>query len=231
MEKALITVSGRNMPKFEAISDANKARLVARQFERVENALGNAVQEMVVFGAILEAIDETLKKKNAKRNTNAKYGGGDSLKSWLALHCPDVNYNRAVSYLQAARGVRELAKIAEDVPLLPLMGENPLTDAHMEKQRKRVMDIVAKSSLRLLRGAGAGHRTGKAADASGEAVAPRSKVENAVAVIWPMVMPILKHRSAWLAALKLLPAAKLEETEATVAEFLGEIRREKKSRR
>lgn len=155
MEKALITVSGRNMPKFEAISDANKARLVARQFERVENALGNAVQEMVVFGAILEAIDKTLEERNAIRSTKKRNQySEETLKAWLAKHCPKVNYETARSYLQAARGVRELAKIAEDVPLLPLMGENPLTDAHMEKQRKRVMDIVAKSSLRLLRGAG-----------------------------------------------------------------------------
>ena len=145
----------RSVSSLERLSEANVARLVSAQFERVDRATGTAVMEMVVFGAILEAVDARLKARGAKhRNQHS----GESLKAWLQLNCPEIHYQTAYSYLQAARGTRQLAKIADDVPLLPLMGEEPIGDRQMEKCRRKIMSILVKSSLRLLRGAAGGSR-------------------------------------------------------------------------
>lgn len=122
------------------------AQALSVQFARVGKTAGAAVREMVVFGAMLEKIDDGLTK-----NRFIPDGRGCSLKSWLEANCPEINYNTAKSYQRAAEGVRVLAKMADDVPLLPLMGRETPTDAALAKVREDVLGVIANSSLNVLR--------------------------------------------------------------------------------
>ena len=124
------------------------AQALSVQFARVGKTAGAAVREMVVFGAMLEKIDDGLTRN---RYNNSDKGATASLKSWLEANCPEINYNTAKSYQRAAEGVRVLAKMAADVPLLPLMGRETPTDAALAKVREDVLGVIANSSLNVLR--------------------------------------------------------------------------------
>lgn len=126
------------------------AQALSFQFSKVSKAAGAATREMVVFGAMLEQVDDGL-TRNRYNNTENKAGQGVSLKSWLEQNCPEINYNTAKSYQRAAEGVRVLAKMADDVPLLPLMGAEPIADEALRKTREEILGVIASSSLNLLR--------------------------------------------------------------------------------
>ena len=122
------------------------AQALSFQFAKVGKAAGAATREMVVFGAMLEQVDDGL-----TRNRHNPDGTGVSLKSWLEQNCPEINYQTAKSYQRAAEGVRVLAKMADDVPLLPLMGAEPIADEALRKTREEILGVIASSSLNLLR--------------------------------------------------------------------------------
>ena len=124
------------------------AQALSFQFSKVGKAAGAATREMVVFGAMLEQVDDGLTRN---RYNNADKGATASLKSWLEQNCPEINYNTAKSYQRAAEGVRVLAKMADDVPLLPLMGAEPIADEALRKTREEILGVIASSSLNLLR--------------------------------------------------------------------------------
>ena len=126
------------------------AQALSFQFLKVSKAAGAATREMVVFGAMLEQVDDGLTKARYN-NTENKAGQGVSLKSWLEQNCPEINYQTAKSYQRAAEGVRVLAKMADDVPLLPLMGAEPIADEALRKTREEILGVIASSSLNLLR--------------------------------------------------------------------------------
>lgn len=124
------------------------AQALSFQFSKVSKAAGAATREMVVFGAMLEQVDDGLTRN---RYNNADKGATASLKSWLEQNCPEINYQTAKSYQRAAEGVRVLAKMADDVPLLPLMGAEPIADEALRKTREEILGVIASSSLNLLR--------------------------------------------------------------------------------
>lgn len=124
------------------------AQALSVQFARVGKTAGAAVREMVVFGAMLEKIDDGLTRN---RYNNSDKGATASLKSWLEANCPEINYQTAKSYQRAAEGVRVLAKMAADVPLLPLMGRETPADEALRKVREDVLGVIANSSLNVLR--------------------------------------------------------------------------------
>ena len=124
------------------------AQALSVQFARVGKTAGAAVREMVVFGAMLEKVDDGLTRN---RYNNSDKGATASLKSWLERNCPEINYQTAKSYQRAAEGVRVLAKMAADVPLLPLMGRETPADAALAKVREDVLGVIANSSLNVLR--------------------------------------------------------------------------------
>ena len=140
-------------PKFTVVVSHRTVELPAAQalpvqFARVGKTAGAAVREMVVFGAMLEKVDDGLTRN---RYNNSDKGATASLKSWLEANCPEINYNTAKSYQRAAEGVRVLAKMAADVPLLPLMGRETPADAALAKVREDVLGVIANSSLNVLR--------------------------------------------------------------------------------
>ncbi|MDD2348294.1 MAG: hypothetical protein PHG74_09170 [Kiritimatiellae bacterium] len=137
--------------------------------------------EIMRFGAALltvsEWLDECFPVKNIpQRGCTSK---GQGLKGWLEKHCPDINYNTAYGYMQAAAGLRNMLKLADDVPLLPLMGENPIPDAAQEKLRVKVLKIIAKTPLQLFKDAGRGGRPRGGTSAGRRALTAEERTEAA----------------------------------------------------
>ena len=217
----------RTGARLERLSDANVARLVAAQYERTDAAAGSAVREMVVFGAILEAVDRRLELSIGDRQLKKQRNqhSGETLKGWLEKHCAGVHYKTAMAYYSAAKAVREVVKLAADVPLLTLMGEEPLDDAKMEKKRLAVVKLLMTSSLnalrRLLKGGAAGRP-------EGEASAAPAKLDAAASARMLWASPVgyfAKHRAAFYAAAALLSAeeAKMAADELEMA--LGALKK------
>lgn len=126
-----------------AVQSGDAARAIRLQYAAVENAVGRAVNEMVKFGAMLATVEQCL--------TDARFAGdgsGISLKSWLSESCPEVNYYRAMSYLQAARGVAKLTHLGDAASVLPYVNGTNACDA---VRREDVRVTLENSSLNILR--------------------------------------------------------------------------------
>lgn len=126
------------------------AKALNYQFMRCNKAMGSATMEMCRFGAMLEMIDDSLTKQRFTRADRGD-GKGQSLKAWMEENCPEIPYATAKSYQYAAKGIRNMLKLAADRPLLPLMGVQPLAEEEQESLRKKIIETVTGSSLNILR--------------------------------------------------------------------------------
>ena len=126
-------------------TEPSLATIVQFAWDKAQDGLRHIVE----FGALLLEVDKWLKARPGAKRGQGSYG----LRNWLAEHCPEVNYDTARGYREAAKGLLAAAQLAADRPLLALMGENPLTDEEEESAREKVMDVIASSSLRLLKAA------------------------------------------------------------------------------
>lgn len=101
--------------------DRDAAYRLSRQYAKVNGSWKNALEQTVRFGAMLKEWGDFL---------GASHGGahgGDSLKEWLANHCPEINYNTAMGYkLLAEKTVRMLGGGAPAVAAL--IGRDTVTD-------------------------------------------------------------------------------------------------------
>lgn len=153
-------------------SEAEAAEAVRRGWRRAQAGL----VEVLRFGAMLievkkwiengaiengatdgaDGADGATRSLAEERVQNPGHGWnkGTGLKAWLEAHCPEVNYKTAYGYLVAAEGLRVAARIAADVPLLAMMGEDPVPEARAEQARQRVFKAIAGGSLALMREAG-----------------------------------------------------------------------------
>lgn len=191
--------------------------------------------EIIRFGATLLAVREWLdatvvssrehgdKLDNLQQRISSSGHGGDrrsgtGIKAWLADHCPDINYKTAYGYMVAAAGLRREAKLAEDVPLLVMMGEDPVPDARAEKLRKRVQRILAESTLGLLREAATAPQEASAkGGARGGAGRPKleASAETRAGAAWGRIGPEIDRATAWHFE-SFLPEAIAREALATV---------------
>ena len=101
--------------------ERDAAYRLSRQYAKVNGSWKNALEQTVRFGAMLKEWGDFL---------GASHGGahgGDSLKEWLANHCPEINYNTAMGYkLLAEKTVRMLGGGAPAVAAL--IGRDTVTD-------------------------------------------------------------------------------------------------------
>ena len=101
--------------------ERDAAYRLSRQYAKVNGSWKNALEQTVRFGAMLKEWSDFL---------GASHGGahgGDSLKEWLANHCPEINYNTAMGYkLLAEKTVRMLGGGAPAVAAL--LGRDTVTD-------------------------------------------------------------------------------------------------------
>ena len=202
--------------------EAAMATAVTFAWEKAQDGL----RAILEFGALLCRVEEWLKARGDKR-PNAK-GQSSGLHAWLSAHCPDVNYKTAMGYRAAALGLREAAKLAADRPLLPLMGEKPLSDAEEEAARQRVMQVVATSSLRLLKEAGRALPApplGGAREGAGRPKAPPPNPAEDAVKVWTLAadglrrIPDASYRFLPLAAARGL----LDEIEAVRARLRARV--------
>lgn len=184
----------------------------------------NGLAAILRFGATLLAVAEWLEKDQGDGAERAGGHGGDrrsgtGLKGWLEKHCPEINYKTAYGYMCAASGLRREARLADDVPLLSLMGENPVPDARAEKLRARINRIIGDSTLGLLREAARetapGSAKGGARDGAGRPEARRGDSAVAAGAAWAEIGGRIDRATAWHFE-RFLPEAVAREALATV---------------
>ena len=202
--------------------EAAMATAVTFAWEKAQDGL----RAILEFGALLCRVEEWLKARPASERLGRN--AAVSLRGWLSEHCPAVNYSTAMGYRAAALGLREAAKLAADRPLLPLMGEKPLSDAEEEAARQRVMGVIASSSLRLLKEAGRALPApplGGAREGAGRPKAPPPNPADDAVKVWTLAadglrrIPDASYRFLPLAAARGL----LDEIEAVRARLRARV--------
>jgi hypothetical protein len=199
------------------------AAAVALVLQTGWNRAQSGLVEIMRFGATLLAVREWLENLDSlqQRFSSSGHGGdrrsGTGIKAWLADHCPEINYKTAYGYMCAAAGLRREARLAEDVPLLAMMGEDPIPEARAEKLRKRVQAILAGSTLGLLREAASAPvavAKGGARDGAGKKAAEADAVRDAGAA-WAVIGGKIDLAVGWKFT-RFLPAAVAREALSTV---------------
>lgn len=178
------------------------------------------LMEIVRFGATLlvvrEWLDHHSPAENGAKIGDPGYTGG--LKKWLESNCPEISYKTAYGYMCAAAGLRREARLADDVPLLAMMGEDPVPEARAEKLRQRVQRILAESTLGLLReAASAQHETapkGGQRDGAGRKK-QEPQAERDACAAWAVIGGKIDLAAGWKFA-RFLPAAVAREALSTV---------------
>lgn len=206
-------------------ADTQSVRLILNDgWRRAQGGLA----EIIRFGATLLAVREWIEGSySLPENTSPKRGpGAQGLKAWLENNCPDINYKTAYGYMAAAAGLRREAKLAEDVPLLAMMGEDPVPEARAEKLRQRVQRILAESTLGLLREAASAPHDGAAKGGQREGAGRRAKEPDSVrdaGAAWAVIGKHIDLATGWKFA-RFLPAAVAREALSTVTTLQAELR-------
>ena len=222
------------------LTDTEIAGQLTTQYRAVVAATGQMLREAVHFGAMLMELETIVGKSKGGYDSE-----GTGLKAWLASHCPEINYSSAIVYKSLAAkastliggmGLQALVALQGGDKVTRSNGEDIVIPGEMIERRDKLFEECdsrrkleqAYFSFMADAGRAGAPRTPKAAIEYRKV--RRSEEENAVAVIWPMVKPVLTHRGAWMKAVTLVPTAKLEEAADTIEEFLGAIRAELKRR-
>lgn len=135
-----------------SVHDAAVVRAVRESWGRAQAGL----VEILRFGALLITVRERLDAECFPVENIPQKGcksKGQGLQGWLEKNCPEVNYNTAYGYMCAADGLRNMLRLADNVPLLPLMGVDPIPEKANEKLRKKMMKVIGASTLTLLKAA------------------------------------------------------------------------------
>jgi len=144
-------------PKWMDMDSHRVVMAVNIQWQRAQAGM----LEIMRFGVMLLEVEERISNiqqgmSNVKgesyspaENNSPKRGPGSyGLKGWLSEHCPEINYKTAYGYMMAAEGLRRMVKVAEDVPLLALMGEDPIPEERAERLRQKILKEVSDHALK-----------------------------------------------------------------------------------
>lgn len=162
-ETELVTTS-QHVPVTGEIVEMNMAGIVSAQWLKASAGLA----EIIKFGAIMVKVDQGLASPKS-RVGNFK---GQTLKGWLSANCPEVNYNTARGYKDAALGLAAAAELPDAFPLLSIMGGDEAFTAELQEAHDKVMAVLASSSIAFLKASsrrggariGAGRPVSAAAD-------------------------------------------------------------------
>ena len=103
--------------------ERDAAYRLSRQYAKVNGSWKNALEQTVRFGAMLKEWGDFL----GEGRGGAGGGASGGLQTWLANHCPEINYNTAMGYkLLAEKTVRMLGGGAPAVAAL--IGRDTVTD-------------------------------------------------------------------------------------------------------
>lgn len=227
-------------PRATSHEPLSMSEVVSRQYRVVEAAAGRALREAVRFGAILMEVDAMV--------GGARGRAGDGLRSWLAQHCPEVNYNTARAHKALAckaatlvggtwvQAVTALKSIDRDVTD-EAGGETP--SSPLRPYNVLVPDEVAERCIALFRNVDSRRQMDMAyhafmmksmADDYEPRALPKLAPADEAKAIWTRVMGVI-DKTVVLDAVPLLPEeaarvclGRLEELTKAVQRHLQEMR-------
>lgn len=127
------------------LTDAELPGIISAQWQRA----GAGLVEIIRFGALMVKVDKGLSQPQ-------KRGGsynGQTLKGWLSEHCPEINYNTARGYRDAALGLAAAAELPSTMPLLALMDGETAFEPERQAAQEKVLAILGTASIGFLKAA------------------------------------------------------------------------------
>lgn len=104
--------------------------------------------EMVRFGAMMIEVNTSLTREIRKGCLQS----GETLKAWLAEHCPEVNYGTAMRFKALAEGVQRACGLPVGLPMrLALPGPDGAIEIEAEWERQGPGRPVSAERLKELR--------------------------------------------------------------------------------
>lgn len=206
-------------------------------YAAAEAAKTDMLRKAVEFGTRLIRWEKFIGRSKGGRGCD-----GEGLKGWLSAHCPEINYKSATVYKSIAQktvlmlGGGEMAQAALLGMAKVARPDGEIIDVDAEIIEKREDLFAEATSRRKLEQmwfdfsrAAAECKAGRPVGTGGE-YHRKSPVESAVAIVYPLIDRMLKHRSALFSAYRLLPEDKLREALATIEEQVSAIKAEIASR-
>lgn len=124
-------MKNNNLPAAVEVSEGDIATSISQQYDDLVAATADIVRRTLHFGATLAQAEIELERRGILKNRKA----GQGMQSWLAKHCPQVNYKTAMRWKQLASGVANSLSCSSDQALRLLTGD--------------VIDVPSKVTSRL----------------------------------------------------------------------------------
>jgi len=122
--------SNENLPAVQ-VPESDIATSISQQYDDLVLATQEIVKRTLHFGATLAQAEIELSRRGILNNRKA----GQGMQSWLAAHCPSVNYKTAMRWKTLASNVANSLSCSSDQALRLLTGD--------------VIDVPAKVTGRL----------------------------------------------------------------------------------
>lgn len=133
-------------------TDQQLASQLSLQYQR----LVNGMREVLIFGAMLLQIEESLPTQSFIHDDNGKLAGSNAgLKNWLEENTPNISYSTAYRFLGITKKIAEEyeqivgARVAKtfDLPRLVLTDASELP-SHAQQKQLELFDYVSGTSQR-----------------------------------------------------------------------------------
>jgi len=188
------------------ITEDVMATSISQQYNDLTLATQDLVRRTLNFGAALAQAEIELEQRGVLKNRKA----GQGMQSWLAKHCPDVNYKTAMRWKSLATQVANSLSCSSDQALKLLTGDDSIEVP--SKVTTRLDKIYEVTSLRKLTqqlfdfSSEGGNAPGRPSGTSTAPNAERLSSQQSAQRLWAKPLSFLvKNRSALFSAAKLLP--------------------------
>lgn len=193
-----------NLPATQ-VSESTMATSISQQYADLMQTTQDLVRRTITFGAALAQAEIELEQRGILKNRKA----GQGMQSWLAAHCPDVNYKTAMRWKALATQVANSLSCSSDQALKLLSGDKTIDVP--SKVSSRLDKVFEANSLRQLtqqlfdfasEGGNAGRPTGSGASQPSERLSASQSAQR----LWARPLSfIVANRAALFSAAKLLP--------------------------
>lgn len=196
--QGMVIATGAGIP-------AHAAGMVTDQYNKALLSYSTALIEGLRLGGMLRQIETTL----TRDVQDGCIQRGDSLKGWLAEHCPTVDYQKAIKYKTLSEGLQEFCKIPAKVPLDVILPgsdcdaeeQTGIAQARIDKMRRDVADFLDGKSARQLEIAfgcrESPAKLGGSRDGSGRPSTADVSAETRAGAAWALLGKQIDHATSW----------------------------------
>lgn len=211
-----------------SITDMQLARRLSDQYAAATASIRTTVQHVLAFGAMLLKTERIVFAEGPARGNRFEKTSNGGLESWLATHCPEINYKTAMRWKGiAAAAVGSLGCDAENGAKL-LLGETKglSPELPVREMQSRVDELYEAGSIRKLSQMCFDFAKDDAADARADRDArpiPKMSKRDEAKAIWNALL-VAASKSSVKDAIPLLGEAETHVAYDTVRELAAALK-------